>query len=154
MENSIAPILKTIQSSPTPDWALVLGDTLAAFDCPTGTLHRLDAGSQILKLVSQRGLPEIIMPMVTAIPVGKGMAGICAQRREAVQTCNLQTDDTGAIRPGAKETRMEGAITVPILHNGNLLGTLGIAKPIPYDFNTTETEALLAISNAIGASWA
>ncbi len=154
MKNIISPILQKIQNNTTPDWTIVLRDTLAALDCPAGTLHRLDIESQMLNLITQRGLPEAIMPMVAIIPVGKGMAGICAQRREAVQTCNLQTDNSGVIRPGAKETKMEGAMTVPILHNGTLLGTLGIAKPIPYEFNKEETEALVAISNAIGASWA
>jgi signal transduction protein with GAF and PtsI domain len=154
MKNNITPILENIENSSTPDWADVLGQTLDAFDCPTGTLHRLDVQTQLLQLVAQRGLPAIIMPMVTTIPVGKGMAGICAQRREAVQTCNLQTDNSGVIRPGAKETKMEGAMTVPILNNGNLLGTLGIAKPIAYDFSAQETQTLVQISNAIGAAWA
>ena len=153
MKDAITCILQNIQSHPTPDWNKVLGDTLNAFDCPTGTLHRLDPDSQILKLVSQRGLPEMILPMVSNIPVGKGMAGICAERREAVQTCNLQTDNSGVIRPGAKETKMEGAMTVPIIHEGTLLGTLGIAKPIPYDFNADEIAELTAISDAIAASW-
>ena len=136
------------------DWSSILGATLDAFACPTGTLHRLNSESQILHLVVQRGLPEMILPMVSNIPVGKGMAGICAERREAVQTCNLQTDNSGVIRPGAKETRMEGAITVPILHQGLLLGTLGIAKPVAYDFSSEETQSLLAISEAIAAVWA
>jgi len=154
MINTISPIIKNIQSNSTPDWSNILGETLNAFDCPTGTLHRLDTESQILKLVAQRGLPDMILPMVSNIPVGKGMAGICAERREPVQTCNLQTDNSGVIRPGAKETKMEGAMTVPILHKGALLGTLGIAKPIPYDFSSDETAALTAISDAIAASWA
>lgn len=154
MINTVSPIINTIQSNSTPEWSNILSETLNAFDCPTGTLHRLDTESQILKLVAQRGLPDMILPIVSNIPVGKGMAGICAERREPVQTCNLQTDNSGVIRPGAKETKMEGAMTVPILHKGVLLGTLGIAKPIPYDFSNDETAALTAISDAIAASWA
>lgn len=148
-------IAKQLQANPTaPDWDAILGEILSNFACPTGTLHRLDPDSNILKLVVQRGIPDKVLPMVSNIPVGKGMAGICAERREAVQTCNLQTDASGVIRPGAKETRMEGAITVPILHQGVLLGTLGIAKPIAYDFSSEETQSLLAISEAIAAVWA
>lgn len=154
MINTVSPIINTIQSNSTPEWSNILSETLNVFDCPTGTLHRLDTESQILKLVAQRGLPDMILPIVSNIPVGKGMAGICAERREPVQTCNLQTDNSGVIRPGAKETKMEGAMTVPILRNGTLLGTLGIAKPIPYDFSSDETAALTAISDAIAVSWA
>ena len=155
MTNTSTNIIKQLQAaSSTPDWDAILGEILNNFACPTGTLHRLDADSQILKLVVQRGIPEVVLPMVSNIPVGKGMAGICAERREAVQTCNLQTDNSGVIRPGAKETRMEGAITVPILRAGVLLGTLGIAKPVAYDFSSEETQSLLAISEAIAAVWA
>lgn len=154
MINTVSPIINTIQSNSTPEWSNILSETLNVFDCPTGTLHRLDTESQILKLVAQRGLPDMILPIVSNIPVGKGMAGICAERREPVQTCNLQTDNSGVIRPGAKETKMEGAMTVPILYKGTLLGTLGIAKPIPYDFSSDETAALTAISDAIAVSWA
>jgi len=153
MMNRITSIISTLENQHNPEWSQVLGDTLDAFDCPTGTLHKLDTTTNLLKLVSQRGLPEKLLPIVSDIPVGKGMAGICAERREPVQTCNLQTDNTGVIRPGAKETKMEGAITVPILHQGVLLGTLGIAKPIAYDFSDDETAALTAISNAIAATW-
>ncbi len=150
--STASTIVQRIQTAPL-DWAPILVDILALFDCPTGTLHRLNSETQILSLVAQRGLPEVILPMVTQIPVGKGMAGICAERREVVQTCNLQTDTSGVVRPGAKETRMEGAITVPIIANNELLGTLGIAKPIPYDFSSDETTSLTLISEAIGAVW-
>lgn len=151
---NITSILQTIQANSVPDWDKVLHETLSTFACPTGTLHRLESANQLLQLVAQRGLPDFLLPMVSTIPVGKGMAGICAERRDVVQTCNLQTDTSGVVRPGAKETKMEGAITVPILNNGELLGTLGVAKPIPYDFNEEETAALVAISNAIAANWA
>ncbi|HWV15125.1 MAG TPA: GAF domain-containing protein [Cellvibrio sp.] len=150
---NITSILQTIQANTTPDWDKVLSETLSTFACPTGTLHRLESASQLLQLVAQRGLPDFLLPMVGTIPVGKGMAGICAERRDVVQTCNLQTDTSGVVRPGAKETKMEGAITVPILNKGELLGTLGIAKPVPYDFSEEETAALVAISNAIAATW-
>lgn len=150
--NTALTIVQHIQSG-TSDWESILSDTLALFNCPTGTLHCLNSETQILSLIAQRGLPEAILPMVTHIPVGKGMAGICAERREVVQTCNLQTDTSGVVRPGAKETRMEGAITVPIIANNELLGTLGIAKPIPYDFSSDETTSLTLISEAIGAVW-
>ena len=153
MKNSINTIIHSIENNSTPDWEKILNETLDAFDCPTGTLHRFDPASQMLQLITQRGLPEFLLPMVSNIPIGKGMAGICAERREAVQTCNLQTDTTGVIRPGAKETKMEGAMTVPILYEGDLLGTLGIAKPVPYDFSEEETKALSAISHAIAVSW-
>lgn len=154
MKTTSSSVIEALQAKTSIDWDQLLADILSTFDCVSGTLHQLDADAQILKLVSQRGLPEKLMSMVSNIPVGKGMAGICAERQAPVQTCNLQTDDTGVIRPGAKETKMAGAITVPIVYGGELAGTLGVAKPVAYDFTDAETADLLALAQAIGVRWA
>lgn len=132
-----------------PDWNAFLAQTLQTFDCTTGTLHRLDPDSGLLTLVAYAGLPEFIVPKIEKIPVGKGMAGIAAERREAVQLCNLQTDESGVARPAARDTKVEGSIAVPILFNGQLYGTLGIAKPVPYDFTDEEVETLMNIGEAV-----
>jgi putative methionine-R-sulfoxide reductase with GAF domain len=86
-----------------------------------------------------------LLPKVSEIPIGKGMAGIAAERREPVEMCNLQTDESGVARPAAKETKVEGSIVVPMLLNQTLYGTLGIAKPVPYDFTKDEVNDLLKI---------
>ena len=52
-------------------------------------------------------------------------------------------------RPAAKETKVEGSIAVPMLLNGKLYGTLGIAKPVPYDFTKEEVSDLLNIGEKI-----
>ena len=97
----------------------------------------------MLDLLAQRGIPESILPMVSKIPVSKGMAGLAAERREPVQVCNLQTDDSGDVRPGTKDTKMEGSVAAPMFDPaGELRGTLGVAKPVAYDF-TDEEMALL-----------
>ena len=54
------------------------------------------------------------------------------------EICNLQTDDSGVARPAARETKVEGSIAVPMLLNGTLYGTFGIAKPVAYDFTKEE----------------
>ena len=77
------------------------------------------------------------------------MAGIAAERREAVQLCNLQTDESGVARPAARDTKVEGSIALPLLLNGELHGTLGIAKPVPYDFTDEEVAALMQLGEAI-----
>src|SRR5947209_761671 len=119
-----------------------LDKVLRAFDCQAGTVHWLDASSGMLGLCVCRGIPDTILARIQLIPMGKGMAGIAAERREPVQVCNLQTDTSGVARPGAKETRMEGAMAVPIFDGGRLRGTLGIGKTIPYEFSAAEGELL------------
>ncbi len=131
------------------EWQLWLEECLSAFDCVTGTLHVLNKETGLLELKAQVGIPDFLLPKMSTIPVGKGMAGIAAERMEAVQVCNLQTDDSGVVRPGAKDTKVEGAITAPMILEEELFGTLGIAKKEPYEFNEEETIALMDIAAAL-----
>ncbi len=127
----------------------VLDLVLAQFDCPTGTIHVSEAGSDTLQLAAHRGIPDVVLENVRTIPFGKGMAGVAAERRAPVQVCNLQTDSSGVVRPGAKETKMAGSVAVPMIAAGAIRGALGVAKPVPYDFSEGECELLLAAGSLI-----
>ncbi|MDO6820252.1 GAF domain-containing protein [Zobellia sp. 1_MG-2023] len=147
-ELTVDRILTDLRLS-TIDWQQVLENVISVFDCSTGTLHFLDQKTELLQLQAQKGIPPFLIPKLTTIPVGKGMAGIAAERKEAVEMCNLQTDDSGVARPAAKETKVEGSIAAPMLFDGKLYGTLGIAKPVPYDFTEDERNSLLKIGEAM-----
>ncbi|PRY10201.1 GAF domain-containing protein [Pontibacter ummariensis] len=139
-------IYSALKNSQTPiDWQQLLPAIISAFDCSTGTIHVLDKKTNLLMLQAHQGIPPFLLPKMSAIPIGKGMAGIAAERREPVEMCNLQTDESGVARPAAKETRVEGSIAVPLLLEGELYGVLGIAKPVPYDFTEEETKDLMQI---------
>lgn len=121
-----------------------LRDVLEEFDCASGTLHRAEGDE--LKLVAQKGIPDFVLAKIETVPIGKGMAGLAAERREPVQVCNLQTDDSDVAEPGARETMMEGAIVAPIKRSdGTLKGTIGIAKPEPYEFTPAERDRLMTV---------
>lgn len=146
MASTISSIIAGLQNRPSAvDWQQLLTEIIAAFDCSTGTIHVLDQKTKLLTLQAQQGIPEFLLPKMASIPIGKGMAGIAAERREPVEMCNLQTDDSGVARPAAKETKVEGSIAAPLLLNGELYGVVGIAKPVPYDFTEEETQSLLQI---------
>ena len=120
----------------------LLRDVLEEFDCVSGTLHRAEGDE--LTLVAHEGIPESVLARIETVPIGKGMAGLAAERREPVQVCNLQTDDSGVAEPGARETMMEGAIAAPIIgSDGTLRGTIGVAKPEPYEFTPAECDQLV-----------
>lgn len=142
-------LIDSLLEKETIDWQAVLASVIAAFDCTTGTIHFLDEQSGLLKVKAHQGIPPFLIPKLSEIPIGKGMAGIAAERREPVEMCNLQTDDSGVARPAAKETKVEGSIAVPMLLHGKLYGTLGIAKPVPYDFTEEEVNDLLTIGEKI-----
>jgi putative methionine-R-sulfoxide reductase with GAF domain len=148
--NNTVSIIQTIKETKGElNWQELLESIISAFDCTTGTIHTLDKETNLLMLKAQKGIPEFLLPKMSVIPIGKGMAGIAAERRQPVEMCNLQTDASGVARPAAKETKVEGSIAAPMLLDGELYGTLGIAKPVPYDFTKDESEALLKIGEEI-----
>lgn len=136
--------------SPAEGLPQVLDLLLDRFDCVTGTVHLRDEQSGMLKLAAQRGIPEVVLDKIRVIPVGKGMAGIAAARREPVQVCNLQTDSSGVVRAGARDTKMEGSIAAPMLTaDGKLRGTVGVAKPVAYDFTEQECDLLMKVGQLV-----
>src|SRR5690554_2523191 len=137
------------EKSSSLDFQRLLTDIIAAFDCSTGTIHTLNDESHLLELEAQQGIPDFLLPKMSRIPIGKGMAGIAAERRKPVEMCNLQTDESGVARPAARETKVEGSIAAPMLLEGKLFGTLGIAKPVPYDFTEEENHSLMRIGEEI-----
>ena len=128
----------------------VLDEAIRAFECQAGTVHWLDAQSGLLKLAAHRNIPEAITQIIATVPVGKGIAGLAAERREPISLCNLQTDTSGQARPAAKTTGMEGSVAVPMLVSGELRGVLGIAKANAYDWSEDEKASLLKIAARLG----
>ncbi len=132
------------------DVQAVLDEAIREFECQAGTVHWLDAASGMLKLAAHRNIPENIVQLAAVVPVGKGIAGLAAQKREPVALCNLQTDTSGAAKPAAKTTGMEGSLAVPMLVAGELRGVLGVAKAAAHDWSEAEKARLLAIAARLG----
>jgi len=124
-----------------------------AFGAVTATLHRADPSARALALAASFGLPEKVLAIVRTVPFGKGMAGLCAERREPVTVCNLQTDQSGCARPGARATGAGGSVVVPVFAagNGELAGTLGIGKPGEHSFSEEEMRTLDRCARVLAA---
>lgn len=148
----IPEILKALEA-PGGNWLEILRMVLSEFDCTKGTIHFTDKNTGLLKLQAEEGIPSFLIPKLSDIPFGKGMAGIAAERREAVELCNLQIDTSGVARPAAKETEVAGSIAVPMLADEEVAGVFGIAKPLPYNFTKAETTALLELGAAMAVAY-
>jgi len=121
------------------------------FGAETGSIHLLEDG--LLRLKAQVGLAPRIVRVVESVPVGKGMAGLAAERNEPVSTCNIQADESGDIPSGAKLTGVNGAIVVPIRGDaGEVRGTLGIGVFRPYDYSPKEVSRLLELGRTLAAA--
>ena len=128
-----------------------LDQIIKQFSADSGTIHILgDDGVLHLKAASA-GIPPAVLEIVKTVPVGKGMAGLCVERNEPVNACNIQTDASGDVRPGARATGLQGAIVVPIVRDGAPVGALGIANRHERVFTDEEIAQLIKVSETL--SW-
>src|SRR5512140_1169412 len=91
-----------------------------------GTVHRNYDDS--LELTAAVNIPEPVRRVTAVVPRGKGMAGLALERNAPVTTCNLQTDTSGDVRPGARAVAAQAAAAVPV-HDaaGRVRAVVGIA---------------------------
>lgn len=91
-----------------------------------GSVHVERGGD--LYLTAAANLPPPVVATVAHVVRGKGMAGLAQIQRQPVQTCNLQTDDSGRIKPGAKAVSAQAAVALPVLdEGGGIAAIVGIA---------------------------
>ena len=127
----------------------VLRAAITRFGCAAGTVHLLKDGA--LSLAAHVNIPPPIVQIVQTVPIGKGIAGLAAERREPVSLCNLQTDTSGQARPAAKTSGMEGSVAVPMLDGEKLKGVIGIAKATAHDWTDSEKAELLDVAARFSA---
>jgi L-methionine (R)-S-oxide reductase len=126
----------------SPELQLKLEEIVREFAADTGSIHLLEDGVLILR--AHLGLSPQIVQIVSTVPIGKGMAGLAAERNEPVSVCNLQTDASGKFPAGAKATGVNGALVVPIRDAaGHVQGTLGIGVERDYEYTDDEKTRLL-----------
>src|SRR5205085_4962659 len=130
-------LIEQIRAAGSYSDALALA--VAHFRADSGTIHMLQPDGLLHLKAASEGLPEAVLAIVRTVPIGKGMAGLAVERAEPVGACNIQTDASGDVRPGARATGMEGAVVVPIFGGERAVGALGIANRVPRTFSSEET---------------
>jgi L-methionine (R)-S-oxide reductase len=123
---------------------------LQHFACDSGSIHKLGTDGNLHLKANGPGMPEFVLEKIRVIPVGKGMAGLCVERNAPVDSCNIQTDTTGDVNPGAKQTGLQGSIVVPIRDaDGVAVGSLGVGTTKERTFTETEIMELLECAKGI-----
>lgn len=133
--------------------AEVLSTIVQRMKGDSGTIHVVGTDGMLHLQAATPGFPEIVMATIRLIPVGKGMAGLAAQRREPVDACNIQTDTSGDVRPGARATQLSGGLVVPIFRGDAVIGTLGVGNRAERVFTPEETEQLMSLGRALAARY-
>ena len=106
-----------------------------------GTVH-LQANKE-LQLVASVNIPPKVQELTARIPKGKGMAGLAWARGEPVQTCNLKTDSSGDVRPGARAVDAQAAVALPVrAKSGEIRAVVGIAFANEREIHNDELSTL------------
>jgi hypothetical protein len=106
-----------------------------------GTVHRVEGDELVLE--AAYNIPEPVRRITARIPRGKGMAGLALERDAPVSTCNLKTDATGDVRPGAKAVDAKAAVALPVHGaDGRVRAVVGIAYPDERDLDESFLAAL------------
>ena len=118
---------------------------IAQHDGVAGTVH-VQRGED-LYLAAAHNIPPQVVAIVAHVPHGKGMAGVAQVKKQPVQTCNLQTDVTGNIKPGAKAVNAQAAIALPVLDEaGGVRAVVGIAWNEEKEIGPTEEQIMMKLA--------
>jgi L-methionine (R)-S-oxide reductase len=121
------------------------------FAADSGTIHFVEADGLLHLAAVTLGMPDAVLATIQRIPVGKGMAGLAVERRAPVDACNIQTDTSGDVRPGARATALSGAIVVPIFRGDDVVGALGVANRSERSFSDKEIADLTRAARVLAA---
>ena len=115
---------------------------IAEQDGIAGTVH-VQRGED-LYLTAAHNIPQPVVAIVARVPHGKGMAGMAQVQKSPVQTCNLQTDETGSIKPGAKAVDAQAAVALPVLDDAGVVrAVVGIAWSREGEIEPDEEQTLM-----------
>jgi hypothetical protein len=117
-------------------------------DAIAGTVH-VQRGEDLF-LTAALNIPPPVVAIVAHVPKGKGMAGMAQVKKAPVQTCNLQTDETGNIKPGAKAVDAQAAIALPVLDDdGTVRAVVGVAWSKEGEIGQAEEQAMMKLAAAL-----
>ncbi len=145
--NFLAEIDRSVRAG--IEWNDALARILTEFAADSGTIHLLGDDGVLHLRAASAGIPQVVLDTIKDVPVGKGMAGLAVERRQPVNACNIQTDASGDVRPGARATGLQGSIVVPILRGDDAIGALGVANRGERTFTDAETERLLDVGRVL-----
>ncbi len=114
-----------------------------------GTVHRRSGDDLVLSAAVR--IPPPVQAIVARVPRGKGMAGLAFERNAPVQTCNLKTDTSGDVRPGAKAVDAQAAVALPVCDaRGDVRAVVGIAFMGERELPQSELDVLAQAASGLG----
>ena len=121
---------------------------ISQHDGIAGTVH-VQRGED-LYLTAAHNIPPKVLAIVARVRNGKGMAGIAQVKKQPVQTCNLQTDETGNIKPSAKAVDAQAALALPVLDElGAVRAVVGIGWSKEGEIGPSDEQAMMKLASTL-----
>ena len=116
-----------------------------------GTVHVRAEEALILRAAVN--IPPPVARATESVPKGKGMAGLAWERQRSVAVCNLKTDASGDVRPGAKAVDAQAALAIPVRDDaGDVRAVVGIAFVGERDFSDGDLDRFESAAGALPAT--
>jgi L-methionine (R)-S-oxide reductase len=141
---------RAVNDAATPERQAWLEAFVSQCGGVAGTVHMVSSTSpDELVLAAAVRIPEPVKQIVARVPRGKGMAGLAFERDEPISTCNIKTDATGQVRPGARAVDARAGVALPV-HDaaGHVRAVVGIAFT---DEKALSEEELAGLARAAAA---
>ena len=106
--------------------AYAAGGTIYEFDKTTGEFH----------LAAGHNMSEEHIARVRAQPIRLGDPGVgqCGERREAVQIADIDSAEPSPVVDILRRTGVRSVLSVPLLHQGEVIGALAVRRTRPGAF--------------------
>lgn len=138
----------------TLDLKQILATTVDAacelLDTEMCTLLLLDEESEHLKVEAHAGLDAALVKQLST-PVGANLAGRAAAGRTPVRTSDVTRDERSTLG-GVCEGHIRGALLVPLIRSGSLLGVLGVEDREAREFDDGDEGALVRLADQAAAA--
>ncbi|QYX80188.1 GAF domain-containing protein [Streptomyces akebiae] len=139
--NAVA-LNETVLKNARPEVETWLAEFVERHGGLVGSVHLFEPAQEgEIVLVAAHNLPAAVVNGAAVVVVGKGMAGVTAERREPIGISDLQTDTSGVARPPARASHAKGSLTLPVFAPDDptrLVAVVGLGFAEPREFTDEE----------------
>jgi signal transduction histidine kinase len=144
---SLASVSQTINSTLNVDDALkvITREACVLMQARLCSLMLLDESRQFLDLRASYGAGEAYLRK-PRLGVDDSLLGVVVRRRKPLQLANVQTSARYQHVEVAQRENLVALLSVPLLFNGQAIGTLSVYTGQPYSFSNEEIRILSALA--------
>jgi L-methionine (R)-S-oxide reductase len=144
---------ETVLQNARPDVTAWLSGFVERHGGLMGSVHLTEPAAEgEMVLVAAHNLSVSIQNGAAIAEIGKGMAGVTAQRRAPLTFADLKTDTSDIPHPQDRDSGSRGSIIVPILaadRDNEIAAVVGLGFPTPREFSEPDVKAYVADAESV-----